>query len=128
MAPSMTKALPVCALMVLALSLPACGGSDSPSQPDDMMDDDPTAGTVAVVDNSFNPDAVSVDGGDTVTWTWEGSNEHNVTWTSADLANSSTQSSGSHSVTMPSESGGYDYYCTIHGSPNAGMRGTVNVE
>lgn len=110
-------------LLVMALALPACSGgsNDSPTDPGN-----PNA--VSVVDNSFDPSSTMVDGGETVTWAWQGSNQHNVTWTTANLPNSPTQASGSHQVTMPSDDGTYNYYCTIHGSPNSGMRGSITVE
>lgn len=121
MSSSMRRLVPVGLLIVLAMMVSACGYGDSPSEPGNRT------ATVAVVDDSFDPSSVTVETGGTVTWEWQGSNEHNVTWSSADLADSSTQVSGSHSVTMPSDTGNYDYYCTIHGTPTSGMRGTVTV-
>lgn len=84
-------------------------------------------GAVSVEDNLFNPDAVNVSVGGKVTWTWNGAVDHNVTWVSGGFTNSATQTAGTHEVTFGS-TGTYQYYCTIHGSPSAGMRGSVTVQ
>jgi plastocyanin len=118
-------------VILLATWGSACGGDDSPTDPDDGSDGDgtPAATTsVSVNDDFFDPQDIAVASGATVTWTWVGGNPHNVTWVSASLANSATQSAGSHSVTMPSAAGQRDYYCTIHGTPTSGMRGSVLVQ
>jgi plastocyanin len=122
------------ALLVSLLLLGACGGSDSPSDPGDGTeppagDDGPVATTsVSVRDNLFDPAAITASAGDTVTWTWSGSEPHNVTWVDADLSDSPTQTSGTHQAAMPGESGELVYYCTIHGTPTSGMRGTIDIE
>jgi plastocyanin len=87
----------------------------------------PATAAVAVTDNAFAPDEVLVATGGSVTWNWGGSNDHDVTWVAGGLTNSTTQSAGSHLVTF-SSAGSFDYYCTIHGSPTAGMRGKVEVK
>lgn len=87
----------------------------------------PATAAISVEDNQFVPDEVIVGSGGSVTWNWGGSNSHNVTWVSGGLSNSATQSAGTHSVNFPA-SGSFDYYCTIHGSPTSGMRGTVEVK
>jgi len=63
-----------------------------------------------------------------ITFTWSGNNPHNVIWAAGSLANASTQSSGTHEVTMPAAAGEYVYYCSLHGGANGGMRGMVRVE
>jgi plastocyanin len=87
----------------------------------------PTSASVTVQDNTFDADYVVVAAGGTVTWTWAGSNAHDVTWVSGGLANSPTQASGTHSVTFDTP-GTYEYYCSIHGSPTSGMRGKIVVK
>lgn len=74
---------------------------------------------VSVDDDVFAPDVIEVPAGTEVTWTWVGSNNHNVT---ADEFTSETQSSGtfSHVFDQP---GTYSYRCTLH----PGMAGTVVV-
>jgi plastocyanin len=87
------------------------------------------AGTTAVdvLDNFFAPTTAQVGPGGSVRWTWGGNNQHNVTWVSGGFSNSDTQASGTHEVQFPS-AGTFDYYCTIHGSPTSGMRGTIAVQ
>lgn len=84
--------------------------------------------SVAVMDPYFAPALVAVAPSEVVVWNWNGSDEHNVTWVDADLPNSPTQASGSHEVRMPASPGNYGYYCSIHGTPSSGMRGSVIVE
>lgn len=106
------------------LLLPLLAGCDS-----DPVDPPPgEEPEVSVLDNFFQPETVVVSGGETILWTWGGSNAHDVTWDAADLADSPTQVSGSHEVTVPSEPGEYGYHCTVHGAPGTGMHGTVVVE
>jgi plastocyanin len=82
---------------------------------------------VTVQDNAFNPSSNTVAVGETVTWTWAGGNSHNVTWDSGSPAASPTQSSGTYQRTF-TQAGTYSYHCSIHGSPGAGMHGTVTVQ
>ncbi len=83
---------------------------------------------VSVRDDFFSPEDIVVSPRATVTWTWMENDFHDVTWVSAPLDNSLLQSSGTHEVAMPTATGVYDYYCTIHGSPTSGMRGSVLVQ
>ena len=86
----------------------------------------PTSAAVTVSNNNFSPDNSVIQSGSTVTWTWAaGAVAHNVTFTSGPTprpANSATQSTGSHAVTITNV-GTYAYHCTIH----AGMDGAVTV-
>ncbi|MGE0161289.1 MAG: plastocyanin/azurin family copper-binding protein [Gemmatimonadales bacterium] len=109
-------------LLLSSLALAAAGcGDDTPTEP-------VVTTAIAVRDDFFEPQNATVAAGATVTWTWNGSNPHNVTWVSAGLGDSPTQTSGSYSATMPSATGALAYYCTIHGTPTSGMRGTVTVQ
>ena len=101
----------------VALFAAACG-ENSPTAP---------TGTsqVTVVDNSFNPAANQIDPGQTVTWTWNGTNPHNVTFDDMTLSSSDTQTSGTFAQTFDVD-GEYTYYCTVHG--RAVMSGQVVVE
>jgi plastocyanin len=77
------------------------------------------------VDNDFQPAAIAVGSGATVTWTWSGTaDQHNVTFANAAIASSSLQSSGTHTATMPAAAGTYSYQCTRH----VGMTGSVQVQ
>ena len=79
---------------------------------------------VAVVDNRFNPLANRIDPGQTVTWTWSGSNPHNVTFDDAALTASATQTQGIFERSFDTQ-GEFTYYCTVHG--RAVMSGSVVV-
>jgi plastocyanin len=83
--------------------------------------------TVEVDDNYFvkrsGSHSVSVKRGDTVRWTWEGSNPHNVTVRSGPTRfRSKTQSSGSYRKKV-TRAGTYRIVCTLH----SGMRMTLRV-
>lgn len=87
----------------------------------------PSQETIRVEDSQFNPSSVTVTTGTTVTWNWTGGLPHNVTWVAAGApAPSPTQTNGTYQRTF-SAAGTYGYYCTIHGTPSAGMAGTVTV-
>lgn len=84
--------------------------------------------SVAIADNTFTPDEITISAGDTVTWTWGGSAPHSVIGTSdnaTDLINSEQMTgSGTYTVTFD-EAGTYEYECGVHG---ASMAGTIVVE
>jgi len=82
--------------------------------------------SVNVADNDFQPGAIQVSPGATVTWTWTGSAQHNVTFSSGGIASSATQTSGMFATAMPTAPGTYNYVCTIHQS--IGMTGSVLVQ
>ena len=81
---------------------------------------------VSIRDDRFSPKNVNVSVGGTVTWTWEGANDHNVTFrkvpNGASKRRARTRSSG-HFTRSFSKRGTYRYVCTIH--EDLGMRGTV---
>jgi plastocyanin len=79
--------------------------------------------------NRFEPANVTIAAGTTVTWTWVGG-FHDVTAT----GNPAFPSSGapgapprsfSHTFNAP---GTFLYFCSVHGSPGEGMRGTIVVQ
>ena len=79
--------------------------------------------------NRFEPANVTVAAGTTVTWTWVGG-FHDVTSAgnpgfSGSGAPVAPPRSFSHTFTTP---GTYLYFCSVHGSATAGMRGTVVVQ
>ncbi len=120
----------VVGMFTTVVVLTACSDDDpgvTPPMPPGNGENGAVEGDVAVDDNVFDPQSFEVEVGGTVTWGWQGSNPHDVTWDEADLPNSDTQSEGSHEVTAPSEPGEYGYHCTVHGSPGAGMHGTLVV-
>lgn len=92
---------------------------------------EPTGVVVQVIalDNSFRPQVVEVAVGDEVAWQNRGMNEHNVLrvegegW-GVEVADFQPGAVYSHVFTEPGE---YRYYCSIHGSTEVGMVGTVVV-
>jgi plastocyanin len=77
---------------------------------------------LAVGNNFYSPNAVTVSVGTTVTWTWNpGDVSHSVTFD--DGPNSGIQSSGTFSRTFDA-AGTYHYHCLVHG---LAMAGTVTV-
>ena len=105
----------------------ACGDDDS-SGPEE----EPFTGTVRIVDNAFSPRDVSISVGDSVTWRWDGGNNHSVTQgTTPDasqdptrLFDSPIKSSGTFGYRFTAE-GTVPYFCRPHFS--MGMRGTITV-
>jgi len=67
--------------------------------------------TVRVGDNYFKAKAIRVTPGATVTWTWVGSDSHDVRF-------------GTYGSKLKNH-GTYRYYCSLH--KNKGMKGTVIV-
>lgn len=81
-----------------------------------------TSTSISVVDNAFTPAATTVPVGSAVTWTWNGTAQHNVTFD--DGTASATQASGTFVRTF-TQAGTYAYHCTIHGVI---MSGKVTVQ
>lgn len=92
------------------------GGGDEASSPDEGGG---SGTTVSVEDNLFDPEAIEISSGDTVTWEWNGDQPHNV---SHEDFESEIQTEGTFEQTFD-EAGTYEYTCTVH----AGMDGVVEV-
>jgi plastocyanin len=90
----------------------------------------PSAASVNVVNNQFQPAALAVSAGTTVTWRWgTGAVSHNVTPAGTEPPGSGAPSSAPDTYTYQFNNPGiYTYYCTVHGSPAEGMRGTITVQ
>ena len=116
---------------VLLAAFTACGGDD-PVAPGGGDGGGGGGGTTPVATTSvsitsglaFEPPAISVIGGATVTWTWANSTVHNVTFAAGSITSSGDQGGGTYSTAMPATAGTYSYGCTIHPS----MTGTVQVQ
>lgn len=79
---------------------------------------------VKLGDNFFKPTKLTVTAGTTVTWTWAGSNTHNVTVTSGPQKfRSPDQDSGTYTRTL-TKTGTYKIVCTFH----PGMTMTLKVK
>jgi plastocyanin len=79
---------------------------------------------VSLGDNFFKPTKLTVAAGTTVTFTWTGSNTHNVKVTSGPQKfKSSNQSSGTYTFTF-TKAGTYKIVCTFH----PGMEMTLKVK
>ena|SRR5436190_20262664 len=82
---------------------------------------------VRVMDNFFDPRSVSVAPGTKVTFTWRGSNRHDVRFTKVPKGvsrkGSKIKRSGRWGRTL-TEPGIYRYVCTLY----SGMRGTITVK
>ena len=76
--------------------------------------------SVTISDFEFAPSSVTINVGDTVTWTNQGPTVHTATGSGFDTGNLSKGESGSHTF---SSAGTFDYICT----PHPFMKGTVTV-
>ena len=125
----MVRLLTIAAIAVAA----ACGnstsyGSPPPPPPPGPPPPPPPGGhstTITLNDNFFSPTPDTVAAG-TVTFSWAGANNHNVTWVSGPgtlPTNSTTKTSGTYTPTL--QAGTYTYHCTIHAAQ--GMSGTLVV-
>jgi plastocyanin len=77
---------------------------------------------VEVRDDVFVPATLQVAAGQTVTWTWGGSNPHTVTFDAG--GTSSTQmTTGTFQRQFPA-AGSFTYHCVVH----AAMTGTITVQ
>lgn len=108
-------------LAVAALALAVLGGAAVLVVRELLDPGPPAAGVseVAVRDDVFAPAAVAVPPGTTVTWRWQGANEHNVY---GDGFASPLQTDGTFAHTF-AQPGTYAYRCTLHPF----MRGEVVV-
>jgi plastocyanin len=109
--------------------LSASGGSSDGSIPEDVVVIDTDPAEVTALDNSFRPENIEVAAGTEVVWTNKGRNEHNVLHVEGDdwgVEVDDFQPGAVYSHTFD-EAGVYRYYCSIHGTTDAGMIGTVVV-
>lgn len=89
---------------------------------------------VAVRDNFFSPKHLTITAGDSVRWTNQGANPHNVVEDDGTFRCSTNCAPGDPSSSNWSteltfdEAGEIGYYCEVHGSPGLGMFGTITVE
>lgn len=80
---------------------------------------------MTVSNDRFDPSAISITKGTTVTWTWSSDAvTHNVTFSDSNISGSDNLGAGAtFSKTFPN-AGTFSYHCTLH----AGMSGTITVQ
>jgi plastocyanin len=78
---------------------------------------------VSIKNFVFNPSAINITKGDTVTWTNEDSNPHTVT-ANAGVFNSGTLNPGQSFSYKFEQAGEFDYHCNFHPS----MQGKIIVK
>ena len=108
-------------LFVLIPLLAACSGDPADPATTTPPPVDGSNLVVEVRDDSFGPARSTAKVGQTVRWTWRGSNAHNVTFSGGPA--SPIQTSGTFERTF-SAPGTFDYHCNVHG---ASMSGSVTV-
>jgi len=110
----------VAALAVFVLG--ACGGGDAtPSGP---------TVAVAITDTTFTPAEVTMSAGGAVQWTNTSKTErHNIIPVVAGSFKKHDEliKNGESVTIVFTKAGDYPYYCSLHGSPTSGQRGTVHV-
>jgi plastocyanin len=112
-------------LTALLCAVAACGSSStSPGC-------SPSATQICMAGSAFNKLTDTVSVGATVVWKNADGFTHTVTSSSVPsggpLWDKTVTGGSSTSVTFP-VAGTYQYYCRIHGSPGAGMHGTLVVQ
>ena len=103
--------------------------ADGPSPSETLAPVQTGAVKVVAIDNYFKDDVVTVTAGSKVVWTNTGRNDHNVRATDGgDFAVETKDFHPGASATVTfSTPGTYHYYCTIHGTADKGMTGTIQV-
>jgi plastocyanin len=143
----MMKNLRVSSVIVATILLVSCGG-DSQDSEVTTIETVPANGeviTIQALDNSFRPFDFEIAAGTEVIFDNRGRNDHNIlpdtvkddAGLTALLASDSSPTAWgvaspdfvpgdtySHLFNVP---GTYNYYCSIHGAPGAGMYGTLTV-
>lgn len=108
----------------------ACGGGGGGAGPmdPDGGGDEPPEGDVVLNSASFQPEDLTVSVGTTVVWVNALEIFHTITpdghmeWNEVEV----DQRGETFQVTFD-QAGTFEYFCTVHGSPGAGMHGTITV-
>jgi plastocyanin len=84
---------------------------------------------VSAVDNTFRPEDIEVAAGTEVVWTNDGRTDHDIRMVDGDDFGVEREdfAPGDEYTFRFTEPGRYPYYCTLHGTENAGMTGSVEV-
>ena len=119
----MRKGTLVATVVAAALVLAACGGGgDGGDTTADTAGD--TASTLSMVDNAFEPAALTVASGATVEVSNDGEAPHNITIEGEGI-DEDVDAGQSTSVTFDLATGDYTMFCEYH--RDAGMEGTLTV-
>ena len=114
----------LCIAVCLSIVIASCGDDESPTDGGDGTFN----GTIRVLDNAFSPRSVTISVGDSVTWSWQGSNQHTVTHGTpgnpGGLFDNGPKSSGTFGYRFTS-AGSVPYFCEVHGSA---MTATITVQ
>jgi len=138
--PRPLRQLVLCAAGALVLLAPSCG-KDSPSDSTTPLPTVPAASiadatgkanvTVVALDNSYRPQYVKVSPGTKITFKNAGRNPHNVISVNAgqftDIPTDKLMPGTSGTIEIP-KSGEVPYYCSLHGTPRAGMFGRIFID
>jgi plastocyanin len=112
---------------IAAVTIPALEPTDS--APVETFAPNGEVVNVLALDNTFRPETIEISAGTEIVWTNGGRNDHNVLPIEGDdwgvqTEDFTPQDVYSHVFTTP---GTYPYYCSIHGTTEVGMIGTVVV-
>jgi len=115
----------ICAVLVLGGV--ACSKDATPAGDDTSSEEPITAeNVVSVVDSAFEPNALSVAVGTTVTWDWSDTTlPHNVVSSDGTIDSGESTADPDTEFTYTFETAGtFDYMCEVHGTA---MAGTITV-
>jgi plastocyanin len=111
------------AALVAACASPAAPPASSPAAESSApASEAPGAASVSIVEFKFEPAALSVKVGDTVTWTNDGHTAHSVKWSDGEPESEHLEPGKTYARTFD-RAGEYPYVCGIH----ATMTGTITV-
>jgi len=75
--------------------------------------------TVSIGDNFYSPASVSIDVGDTITWSNNGAAQHSATASDGSFDTGVFGPGASRSHTF-NQAGSFNYFCTVHGTAQSG--------
>jgi plastocyanin len=101
-------------LVVATLLTGACASSSTGGNTDPL--------TINIQDNQYVPATKAIVTGQTLTWSWQGNNNHSVTF--SDGPTSPIQTKGATYTRTFATAGSYTYHCMVHGTA---MTGTITV-
>lgn len=116
--------------IVLVAGVAGCGGSSGYSSSTGPGGAGSHTLSLSMSGSAFSPTLDSITAGSTVTWTNDDAFAHTVTSvpTSPDSYNSGSVAASGTFSHLFATAGTYVYYCTFHGTPTSGMRGTIVVQ